>query len=252
MTYCVAIKVREGIVALADGRLTSGTQVTVGRKITLHGEQNKFFVATSGLRSLRDKTLSYLDREMENLEADNFPTMLDAVEAFTKHLRAVARTDQEYLEESNLKFNLHALVGGKLSEDSQSHAYLVYPEGNWIEVEERTPYLVIGETPYGKPVLDRALDYDTPLSTALKLAYLSFDSTRASASDVGFPIDIITFSNDDEQWREAQYIDDDVRAQRYWWNDNITRLAREMPDGPWVEDLLAAPLWIVDGTPDAG
>jgi len=251
MTYCVAIKVREGIVALADCRLTSGTQVTVGRKITLHGEQNKFVVATSGLRSLRDKTLSFLEREMKDLEVDNFPTMLDAVEAFSRHMRAVARSDLEYLQDSNLKFILHALIGGKLAEDRHSHVYLVYPVGNWIEVGERTSYQVIGETPYGKPVLDRALDYDTPLSTALKLSYLSFDSTRASASDVGFPIDIITFSNDDQTWREAQYIDDDVRAQRYWWNDNITRLAREMPDGPWVDDLLAAPLWVVDGKPDA-
>ena len=62
----------------------------------------------------------------------------------------------------------------------------------------------------------------------------------------------MTFTNADETWREAQYIDDDVRAQRFWWNDNITRIAREMPDGPWVDDLLAAPLWVVDGNkPDA-
>ncbi len=252
MTYCVAIKVKEGLVALADGRLTSGTQVTVGRKITLHGQDHHFFVATSGLRSLRDKTLAYLDRELKTLENGTYPTMLDAVEAFTARMRAVARSDQEYLQESDLSFNLHALVGGKLPGDDEPHIYLVYPEGNWIEVGERTPYLVIGETPYGKPVLDRALDYDTPLSTALKLAYLSFDSTRASASDVGFPIDILTFNNDDQRWREAHYIDDDLRAQRYWWNDAITRLAREMPDGPWVEDLLPAPLWVVDNNPDAG
>ena len=252
MTYCVAIKVNDGLVALADGRLTSGTQVTVGRKITLHGEGHQFFVATSGLRSVRDKTLAYLDRDLKKREGHNFPTMLDAVEGFVAHMRAVARSDQEYLEDSDLKFNLHALIGGKLAEDDEPHIYLVYPEGNWIEVGERTPYLVIGETPYGKPILDRALDYETPLPTALKLAYLSFDSTRASASDVGFPIDIVTFNNEDQKWREAHYIDDDVRAQRYWWNDNLTRLAREMPDGPWVEDLLHALLWDVDNKSDAG
>jgi putative proteasome-type protease len=101
MTYCVAIKVRDGIVALADGRLTSSTQVTVGRKITLHGGgQHRFFIATSGLRSLRDKTLAYLEREMKSLEADNFPTMLDAVEAFTTQMRRVARNDQEFLKDS--------------------------------------------------------------------------------------------------------------------------------------------------------
>ena len=189
---------------------------------------------------------------MKALEADNFPTMLDAVEAFTTQMRRVARNDQEFLRDSDLKFNIHALVGGQLADDTEPHVYLVYPEGNWIEVEERTPYLVIGETPYGKPILDRALSYDTPLPTALKLAYLSFDSTRASASDVGFPIDLITFTNEDGSWREAHYIDDDVRAQRHWWNDNLTRLAREMPDGPWVNDLLGPKLRIVDDKPDAG
>lgn len=252
MTYCVAIKVRDGIVALADGRLTSRTQVTVGRKITLHGKQNRFFIMTSGPRSVRDKTFAYLSRDMDKLEADNFPTMLDAIEAFTAQMREVAESEKELLQDSDLKFNLHALIGRQLTQDSDSHVCLVYPEGNWIEVEERTPYLVIGETPYGKPILDRALTYENPLTTALKLAYLSFDSTRASASDVGFPIDLITFSNDDKTWREADYIDEDVRAQRHCWSDNLTRLAREMPDGPWVKDLLTAPLRIVDTKPGAG
>lgn len=245
MTYCVAIKVNEGLVALADCRLTSGTQVTVGRKITLHGKRHKFFVATSGLRSLRDKTLTYLRRDMDRLPDGNYPSMLDAVEAFTRQVRAVAKADQKALEESDLQFNLYALVGGRLTDDTDPHVYLIYPEGNWIELDERTPYLVIGETPYGKPVLDRALDHDTPLQIALKLAYLSFDSTRASASDVGFPIDVMTYSIADDQWREAHYMDEDVRQQRNWWNDGITRLAREMPDGPWVDDLLPRKLRIV-------
>lgn len=240
MTYCVAIKVEEGLVALTDGRLTAGTQVTTGRKITLHGEKHRFFVATSGLRSLRDKTLTYLRREMDKLPEGNYPSMLDAVEAFTRQMRTVAKNDQSALEESDLSFNLYALIGGKLEEDREPHVYLVYPEGNWIELDDRTPYLVIGETPYGKPVLDRALDFKTPIQVALKLAYLSFDSTRASASDVGFPIDILTWTAADERWREAHYIDEDVREQRNWWNDGITRLAREMPDGPWVNDLLPA------------
>ena len=137
---------------------------------------------------------------------------------------------------------MHALIRGKLEKDHEPHIYLVYPEGNWIEVGGQNPCLMIGETPYGKPILDRALDYKTTRTTTLRLAYLSFDFTRASASDVGFLIDILTLNNEDQKWREANYIDDDVRAQRYWWSDNLTRLAREMPDGPWVEDLLPAPL----------
>ena len=133
-----------------------------------------------------------------------------------------------------------------------SFIYLVHPEGNWIEVGGRNPYFMIGETPYGKLILDRTLDYKTTLTNTLRLAYLSFGSTCARASDVGFPINILTFNNEDQKWRDAHYIDDDVRAQRYWWSDNLTQLAREIPDGPWVEDLLHAPLWDVDNKSDAG
>lgn len=116
--------------------------------------------------------------------------------------------------------------------------FLVYPEGNWIEVDERTPYLSIGATAYGKPILDRALSHDTPMQVALKIAYLSFDSSRYSSADVGFPVDLVTFSNADRHWREAQYDYDDLVEQRHWWNRHITQLAMQLPDQPWAERLL--------------
>jgi putative proteasome-type protease len=125
-----------------------------------------------------------------------------------------------------------------MAEDREPSCFLVYPEGNWIEVGSRTPYLSIGETSYGKPILDRTLTRDTDLATALKLAYLSFDSTRISAADVGFPIDMLTYANADGFWREAHYDYDDVLQQRQWWNKHITELAMKMPDGPWNDTLL--------------
>lgn len=248
VTYCLAIRIDDGLVALADGRVTSGNQLGTARKLTLHGSnEHRFFVAASGLRSLRDKTVTFLDRELARLPGGVFPTMFDTVEAFARHLRHVAEQDKAALTASELDFNLHALVGGMLAEDDRPHAYLVYPEGNWIEVDERSCYLTIGSVPYGKPVLDRALRHDTDLRTALKLAYLSFDSTRASAVDVGFPIDVATFSISDRRWREAQYDYDDVREQRTWWNDGITRLARAMPDEPFADRLLPPNLSLVSG-----
>ncbi|NNG03921.1 MAG: peptidase, partial [Inquilinus sp.] len=105
-------------------------------------------------------------------------------------------------------------------------------------VDQRAPYLSIGATAYGKPILDRALTYDTAMRHALKLAYLSFDSTRFSSTDVGFPIDLITYAGADRHWREQQFDYDDLVEQRQWWNKNITALAERMPDGPWVKDLL--------------
>jgi putative proteasome-type protease len=124
--------------------------------------------------------------------------------------------------------------------------YLVYPEGNWIEVDTRTPYLSIGATAYGKPVLDRTLTFDTDIATVLKVAYLSFDSTRVSSADVGFPVDMLTFLVRDGLWREVNYDYDDLREQRIWWNEHIKELVAAMPDGPWMEPLVPEPRASVD------
>lgn len=238
MTYCLGIKVREGLIGLADGRITSGSELTSARKVTLHGPNgSQFFIMTSGMRSLRDKALAYLERDRHAMAA-SYPTMLDAVQGYTKALRQVIDEDKGAVEHSNLMFNLHAIIGGQLAQDREATMFLVYPECNWIQVDERTPYLSIGVMAYGKPILDRALRFDTPLRTALKLAYLSFDSTRLSSSDVGFPLDLVTYHLQDRKWRERQFDDFDLREQGKWWNEHLTKLASTMPDGPWLEGLL--------------
>ncbi len=240
MTYCLGIKVKDGLIALADGRITSGTQVSAAQKLVMmESLGSRFFVMTSGLRSVRDKTLAYLRRTLAHERHQGFPSMLDAVNSFTTSLRQVAKEDRESLEASKLTFNLHALIGGQLSTDREPHMFLVYPEGNWIEVDERTPYLSIGATGYGKPILDRALRFDTPMQMALKIAYLSFDSSRFSSSDVGYPIDLTTYTPFDRQWREATFEYDDLVEQRQWWNRHITALSQGLPDSPWVSRLVA-------------
>lgn len=239
MTYCLAVKVADGLVCLADGRITAGTQVTTARKVEFVGPAgHQMLTMTSGLRSLRDKTLAYLKRDIRKSGNTPFETMLDAVEAYCACLRRVAEQDKEDLKGADLAFNLHAIIAGRMVADEEPAAFMVYPEGNWIEVDARTPYLSIGETSYGKPILDRALTSATDLKTAANLAYLSFDSTRISAADVGFPIDLITYSSSDGIWREAQYDYDDVMEQRRWWNEHLTRLATRMPVGPWGETLM--------------
>ena len=238
MTYCLAIRVDDGLVALADSRISSGNQVTQAEKATLLGPQNhQVLVMTSGLRSVRDKTLAYFERALSG-RADPHHHMLDAVNDYAQCLRRVAEEDSAALEKAELAFNMHTLVAGQLPDDRLPTVYLVYPEGNWVEITERTPYLSIGATAYGKPILDRALDHTTPMATALKLAYLSFDSTRTSSMDVGFPIDVLTWPVARRTWSRAHYEYEDLQDQRLWWNENITRIAHEMPDGPWLADLI--------------
>jgi len=239
MTYCLGIKIRDGLIGLSDGRITAGTQVSAARKVTLIGSRgHRFFVMSSGLRSVRDKALAYLRRDMARQAGETYATMLEAVNAFALCLRDVAKEDKNALEDSKLTFNLHAILAGQLAEDAEPTMFLVYPEGNWIQVDERTPYLSIGATAYGKPILDRALKFDTPMRHALRIAYLSFDSSRFSSADVGFPIDLITFANTDRSWRESTFDYDDLAKQRQWWNRSITDLAGRLPDGPWLGKLL--------------
>ena len=239
MTYCLGIKTRDGLIGLSDGRITSGSQLSSARKVTMVGSGgDRFFIMNSGLRSVRDKTLAYLRRDMAKRRDESYATMLDALSAFTACLRQVAHEDKESLEASKLTFTLHAIICVQLAEDREPYMFLVYPEGNWIEVDERTPYLSIGATAYGKPILDRALTYNTDMQTALKLAYLSFDSTRFSTNDVGFPIDMVSYHAAERNWRQSNFDYDDLVEQRLWWNRNITELARRMPDGPWVDTLV--------------
>ena len=239
MTYCLGIKIQDGLVCLADGRVTSGSQVSSVRKISLHGPGGaEVCVMTSGLRSLRDKALAFFDRALGRESPEGPRALLDAVELYTRCLRQVAEEDRQALEDSKLAFNLHSILAGQLAGDAEPRMFLIYPEANWIEVERRTPYLSIGATAYGKPILDRSLGYETAMRTALKLAYLSFDSTRFSSADVGFPLDLLSYAAADRVWRAVHYDYDDLSQQRSWWNEHLTKLAGDMPDGPWTEHLL--------------
>lgn len=163
--------------------------------------------------------------------------MLDLLKTYSDCLRQVKLEDKDHLATSGLIFDLHTIIAGQMKNDSEPKMFLVYPEGNWIEVNERAPHISIGSTSYGKPVLDRVLDWETPLSTALKAAYIAFDSTRVSSVDVGYPVDILTYASDGI-WREQQFEFDDLLVLRRWWNEQITKQVAGMSDEPWAAKLL--------------
>src|SRR5580658_4564163 len=205
MTFCLAMKVREGLVALADTRITSGTEPITGKKVSIHQNGNhSLFLMTSGLRSARDKALTYFNEDLEK-NHQNYDKLYKAVNAFSAQIRQVAKEDKEILEASGYQFNLMSIIGGQLSKDTEHKLYLVYPQGNWVEVTESTPYYAIGESSYGKPLIDRALHYDTSLEIAMKLGYLAFEATRTSATDVDFPIDMVLYGKDSFKMHEIRY-----------------------------------------------
>ncbi len=238
MTYCLGIRVKEGLVCLADGRLTSGMQAHSAGKVSMHRiGAHEICIMTSGLRSIRDKALAYFDDICKQDGECHQPLLRNVLHYYTKALRQVADEDWDALQRSNLRFDLHALIGGQLEEDETPSMYLVYPEGNWIEMNERTIYMTIGATPFGKPFLDRTLRYETPLETVIKIAYLSFDSTRVSTVDVGYPIDILSFAYD-RNWRHALYEYDDMASLYQWWNEHLRDLIAKLPDKNKFKPLL--------------
>jgi putative proteasome-type protease len=229
MTFCLGMKVGEGLVGIADTRVTSGTEVITARKVSVyeHGAAN-FFLMTSGLRSVRDKTLTYFEEALEDSE-DEYDRLYKAVNSFSEQLRRVAQEDKAVLEASDYRFDLNVLIGGQLRHDKEHKLYLVYPQGNWVEIGPGTPYCIIGESGYGKPILDRTLKFTDPIPFALKVGCLAFDSTRISAANVDFPIDVIVYRAEQQSIFQHRYEKKDLLEISNWWQERLRQSVIELP-----------------------
>lgn len=231
MTFCLGINVHEGLVGIADTRVLSGNECISARKVSLYQQDGQaIFVMTSGLRSLRDKALTYFDEALSQSE-HQFDRLFKVVNAFAAQVRRVAHEDKESLSESGLFFNIYALVGGQCMNDREHKLYLVYPQGNWVEIAQGTPYHIIGASGYGKPILDRTLKHHDSMRFALKVGCLAFDSTRISAADVDFPIDIVLYARGSYLIVEHRYAKDDLLDMSTWWQERLRRSVSELPSG---------------------
>ncbi len=229
MTFCAGLKIRDGLIGIADTRITTRTQHITAKKLTTyHNYGYKMFIMTSGLRSLRDKTITYFDEFIENND-DRFEKLYEAVNEFARQLRIVTAEDKKALNEGGLHFNLHSIIGGRLSQDKEHKLFLLYPQGNWVEVGQGTPYFLIGESSFGKPILDRVLRYESTMKTALKAGFLAFDATRASAVDADFPIDIVVYKNGSDTLYEYRFSRNDLIEVSTWWQKYLSQAIEELP-----------------------
>lgn len=237
MTFCVAMSIRDGLIGMADTRITTGAERITARKVSIHQHgRHSMFIMTSGLRSVRDKALTYFEEVLESNDAA-FEKLYQAVNAFGEQVRRVAKEDKAALVDAGLSYNLQAIVGGQLERDRDHKLYLIYPPGNWVEVSQGTPYYIIGESPYGKPLLDRALRYTSTFEQAMKLGYLAFDATRTSATDVDFPLDVVLYRRDTYQMVEHRYERKDLLPISEWWQQRMCECVDELPNG-WSTDVL--------------
>lgn len=238
MTFCVGMKCEEGLLAIADTRITSGTENSVAKKISVHTVSSGiFFIATSGLRSVRDKTLTYLDEALQG-DGARLSRLYMAANLLADQMRRVRVEDGPWLERSGLNFDIHCILGGQLEGDPTHRLFHLYPEGNWVEVGSGTPYIIIGESSYGKALLDRVWRHDSPLSHSLVSGILSFDATRISVSDVDPPVDVVLYRDSTFRMHEERFDAETLRPLSLYWNTAMveaTRGAEEM-----VKPLFAA------------
>ena len=139
MTFCVGVRVREGLVGLADTQIVKGGEVSSKAKLSLHEHGgHPFFVMTSGLRSVRDKVVLRLEDALGTL-GEPLSRLHEVATAFGDELRNVRDEDGPSLEASGLRFNLHGIIGGQLTDDDEPALFMIYPEGNWVIATDDPP-----------------------------------------------------------------------------------------------------------------
>jgi len=204
MTYCCGILVRDALVMIADTRTNAGLDnISTFRKLHVYTEPGRFVMAlaSSGNLSLSQSVRSTLLEGFENPETGqretltNAPTMFQAAQRIGRAIRHVDRMEGAALKASDIEFDVSFLFGGQIKGEPLQ-LFMIYPAGNFIACTADTPYLQIGEHKYGKPVLDRAVAYDTEPYDALKIGLISMDSTMRSNLGVGLPIDILVARRD--------------------------------------------------------
>jgi putative proteasome-type protease len=228
MTFCIAIKSKTGVVALSDTRISSGLGVSTSKKIQTYQEDgNSFFIMSSGLRSIRDKVFHLFEDELPNNPLNKLYKVANLI---GKIVRQVRSEDLEQLEKSKFFFDAHFIIGGQCANDKRSTIFLIFPEGNWVETSDESPYSIIGNTGFGKPILRRLLHEEISFDLAIKVAYLSFDATYKNASDVDFPLDFALYKNNTFEMNELRKSEDDLKATSSFWNQKLVDAANTLPN----------------------
>jgi putative proteasome-type protease len=200
MTYCLGIVTKFGLVMASDSRTNAGyDQVNTCRKMytfVTPGER-VFVLLASGSLSCTQSVITLLKREFSRGEGlAKSTSMYDAARVVGQEVRRVGDIDRPALERDDYKFNVHFLLGGQVKGEEPA-LFLVYPQGNPLQATFESPYLQIGETKYGRPILDRGIRFDkTTLEEAAKYALLSLDSTMKSNVTVGPPVDLLAYERD--------------------------------------------------------
>jgi putative proteasome-type protease len=245
MTYCCGILVRDGLVMIADTRTNAGLDnISTFRKLHVFERPGDrvLMLAAAGNLSVTQGVLNFLKEGFENPETEEMesamtaPTMLKAAQLVGRAVRRARAEAFDPAELSNgVNFDVTMLLGGQIK-GGEPRLFMIYTAGNSIECTPDTNYLQIGEHKYGKPILDRAVNYDSDIYDALKIGLISMDSTIKSNLSVGLPIDIALLRRDTLQLEVSTRIDagdEYFRDLRERWSKALRAAHMAIPAPPY-------------------
>jgi putative proteasome-type protease len=232
-----------GLVFISDSRTNAGIDdVGTYTKMFSFGvsKERTIVILTSGNLSITQAVLSLVEEDIDNAAPESLhslPTMYAIARYLGKKNREIMALDKDILSCSNIAYDCRLIVGGQIK-GHEPALYLIYAEGNSIRATPETPFLQIGETKYGKTILDRAFRFDTGLDSAARCAIISMDATMRSNLSVGPPIDIAVYYKDSFELRHKRRFPE--RAPflikfRRQWEQELQEVVTRMPMVPWDE-----------------
>ena len=259
MTYCVAIKLNAGLVFLSDSRTNAGLdQISTFRKMIVYEKADDRFMVllSAGNLSITQSVREILQIEKlkDNDEDEgttiwNAKSMFDAARVLGSAIRKVHDRDAASLQQAGVDFNVSLIFGGQIRGEGM-RLFQVYSAGNFIEATPETPYFQVGESKYGKPVLDRVITPSTPLDEAAKCALVSMDSTLKSNLSVGLPLDMVVYEVDQFQTDKVVCIDENnpyFKMLHGSWGQKLREVFDSIEDPLWNGGATDVPLLVPPG-----
>ncbi len=243
MTYCVAVRLDSGMIFASDSRTNAGVDhIATFTKMRVYEKKDDrvIVVLSSGNLAMTQGVTNILDRHDRKEDAESIwkvESMYDAAALVGDALREMGRRDGPFLTQANIEAHSNLLVGGQIKGETP-RLFHVYGQGNFIEATDDTPYFQLGESKYGKPILDRVVSMATPQKEAAKCVLISFDSTMKSNISVGLPIDLLWYPRDSLRVGMQHRIregDPYFTMLRSRWGGGLRRVFSELPDPDWLE-----------------
>ena len=242
MSYCLAIKVNEGLVFASDSRTNAGLDNvnTYSKMFTYNVGDRAFVILTAGNLATSQAVYHQLEKDLNSDNPEINLNLCEDIEAAAQYIgRLSVSSSNQSLEVQNQSSLMGSffILGGQIK-DQEPNLLLIYPEGNFIYVSNEQPYLQIGETKYGKPILDRMINKNTPIGDSARVALLSLDSTMRSDLTVGPPIDFAIYKKDENKLASLKCLsinDEDYSKVCNTWSEGIFKVFDTFPRFDWED-----------------